>query len=200
MGLGSLAAGLQHEIKNPLSALSLHIQLLCERFADEPHQAEVDELLDVLRTEVQRINNVLDGFRNYASVTELGRTDVDVRELIGKLVRLLRPQASQQGVQLEVEFPNEPLALVQVDSVRLEQVLLNLAAQRHLGHAQRRHVDLSTAATKRQSCNRRHRHRSRHPSRNPSANFRSLLHDTQRRTWDGTRAVRQNHSSARWEH
>jgi len=84
MGLGSLAAGLQHEIKNPLSALSLHIQLLCECLAKEPHNAEVSEMLDVLQTEVYRINEVLDGFRNYASITELGRAPVDVRALVEK--------------------------------------------------------------------------------------------------------------------
>ena len=54
MGLGSLAAGLHHEIKNPLSALSLHVQLLEERWegGDDP---EIAESLGVLRTEVNRI-------------------------------------------------------------------------------------------------------------------------------------------------
>jgi len=127
MGLGSLAAGLQHEIKNPLSALSLHIQLLCERLAEENPEAEVTELLDVLRTEVQRINDVLDGFRNYASVTELGRADVDITQLVHKLVRLLRPHAEKQNVTIQVDLPGEAIGLIQADSVGLEQVLLNLA-------------------------------------------------------------------------
>ncbi len=127
MGLGSLAAGLQHEIKNPLSALSLHIQLLCERLDKEPHDPDVAELLDVLNTEVKRINDVLDGFRNYASVTELGRAPVDVAMLIEKLVRLLRPQAEQQRVKIKVDLPAEMLKLIHADSVRLEQVFLNLA-------------------------------------------------------------------------
>lgn len=127
MGLGSLAAGLQHEIKNPLSALSLHIQLLCERLDKESYDADVAELLDVLNTEVHRINDVLDGFRNYASVTELGRAPVDVAMLIEKLVRLLRPQAEQQRVKIKVDLPAEMLQLIHADSVRLEQVFLNLA-------------------------------------------------------------------------
>lgn len=127
MGLGSLAAGLQHEIKNPLSALSLHIQLLCERLDHEAYDEEVNELLDILNTEVRRINDVLDGFRNYASVAELGRVPVDVTFLIEKLVRLLRPQAEKQNVKLSVELPPEMLGTIQADSARLEQVFLNLA-------------------------------------------------------------------------
>ncbi|KLU02491.1 two-component signal transduction [Rhodopirellula islandica] len=127
MGLGSLAAGLQHEIKNPLSALSLHIQLLCERLDATTQDAEVDELLDVLHTEVHRINDVLDGFRNYASTNQIGLTSVDVAILIERLVRLLRPQAEQQSVKLDVQLPAEMVGLIQGDSVGLEQVLLNLA-------------------------------------------------------------------------
>ncbi len=127
MGLGSLAAGLQHEIKNPLSALSLHIQLLCERLADESPTSDVTELLDVLHTEVKRINDVLDGFRNYASITELGRAPVDVALLVEKLVRLLRPQAESQQIKVNVDPPREMVGLIQADSVGLEQVLLNLA-------------------------------------------------------------------------
>ncbi|MCO8121398.1 ATP-binding protein [Stieleria sp. TO1_6] len=127
MGLGSLAAGLQHEIKNPLSALSLHIQLLCERLDQGSYDDEVAELLDILNTEVKRINDVLDGFRNYASVTELGRTPVDITLLIEKLARLLRPHAEKHHVKIRFQKPANPIGMVQADSVRLEQVFLNLA-------------------------------------------------------------------------
>ncbi len=126
MGLGSLAAGLQHEIKNPLSALSLHIQLLCERLGKESYDAEVDELLEVLNTEVQRINHVLDGFRNYASVTAIGLGPVDVVVLIEKLVRLLRPQAESLGVKIEIQPHDNAIGMIEADSTRLEQVFLNL--------------------------------------------------------------------------
>jgi len=127
IGLGSLAAGLHHEIKNPLSALSLHIQLLSEQLASQQANAEIQESLDVLHTEVKRINDVLDGFRNYAAMNDLGRTPVEVWTLIVKLVRLLRPQASSQGVQIETELKTEDPPVVLADSVQLEQMLLNLA-------------------------------------------------------------------------
>lgn len=127
MGLGSLAAGLQHEIRNPLSALSLHIQLLKEKLAEQPDSDEVEELLDVLQAETQRVNSVLDGFGNYASMKKLGRSPVDVPFLMEKLARLLRPQAQQHNVRIQVELPKLPLRTILADQVQLEQVLLNLA-------------------------------------------------------------------------
>lgn len=127
MGLGTLAAGLQHEIKNPLSALSLHIQLLQERLDQEEPQEDVQEMLDILRTEVTRITQVLDGFRNYASVKELGRSQVDVIGLVEKLLRLLNPQAESQGIRLVKNITENSTGTVLADSVQLEQVLLNLA-------------------------------------------------------------------------
>ena len=127
MGLGSLAAGLQHEIKNPLSALSLHIQLLCERLQKETGDQEVNEILEVLNTEVNRISGVLDGFRNYASIHEIGRSPVDVSLMIEKLVRLLRPDAEQKKIKLIVEPSRRLNGSIQADAAQLEQVLLNLA-------------------------------------------------------------------------
>lgn len=127
MGLGSLAAGLQHEIKNPLSALMLHIQLLRERLSDEQPNPEVSGMLDVLQSEVTRICNVLDGFRSYATVNEVGKSPVVIGQLIEKLVRLLRPQTNNQDIQIEVRLPPQPLGTVMADEAQLEQVLLNLA-------------------------------------------------------------------------
>lgn len=127
MGLGSLAAGLLHEIRNPLSALSLHFQLLKEKISENQTNEEVLELLDVLQTETHRVNSVLDGFGNYASMKELGRSTVDVAFLMEKLARLLRPQAAQQRILIKLELPDLPFRTIQADSVQLEQVLLNLA-------------------------------------------------------------------------
>ncbi|MGB7328683.1 MAG: histidine kinase dimerization/phospho-acceptor domain-containing protein, partial [Rubripirellula sp.] len=111
MGLGALAAGLQHEIKNPLSAMSLHIQLLCEwqseGTAGPERDQDINETLEILRSEMKRINDVLDGFRNYASTTHLGRTDVNVPAMIQKLVRLLRLQAESQDVVITMDLPTK---------------------------------------------------------------------------------------------
>lgn len=127
VGLGSLAAGLQHEIKNPLNALSLHIQLLCESLPQEFRTADINETLDILNTEVKRISEVLDGFRNYASIDEIRHAPVDVANLIEKLIRLLRPDAENKKVTIEFQCDENSTTQIIADGAKLEQVLLNLA-------------------------------------------------------------------------
>lgn len=126
MGLGSLAAGLQHEIKNPLAALSLHVQLLEEEIASSATTDEAQEMLSVIRTEVARIGGVLENFRDFASLGRLNLATVDLAGLIDRQVRLIGPQTNLQKIDIRVELPDEPLPSLQGDRVRLEQVLLNL--------------------------------------------------------------------------
>jgi two-component system sensor histidine kinase HydH len=126
MGLGSLAAGLHHEIKNPLAALSLHVQLMEEELMEGEASQSVLEMLGVIKTEVARVGGVLEGFRDFASVGRLNLADVDLVELIDRQVRLIGPQAETQGIDVQVKLPAGPLPTVRVDRVRLEQVLLNL--------------------------------------------------------------------------
>lgn len=126
MGLGSLAAGLQHEIKNPLSALSLHVQLLQESLEHVQTSSQVQQSLDVLAAEVSRITNVLDSFRDFASIAQLNRTATGIRRMIEKLVTLTEPKARQQGIDIQTDIPAEDVPPVVLDAIRIEQVLLNL--------------------------------------------------------------------------
>jgi signal transduction histidine kinase len=125
MGLGTLAAGLHHEIKNPLSALALHVQLLEERMEDHVDQ-ETAETMGVLKTEVTRIAGVLESFRDYASIERLNRTDTDLSGLVNQTLELIRPQAQQQQVSLVVDQSAGRPLVVSLDATRFEQVLLNL--------------------------------------------------------------------------
>ncbi len=126
MGLGSLVAGLHHEIKNPLAALSLHVQLIEEELTEVEASDTILEMLGVIKTEVARVGDVLEGFRDFASVAQLNVSDVDLAKLIDRQVKLIAPQAKMQGVDVEVTLPSDPLPEVNLDRVRIEQVLLNL--------------------------------------------------------------------------
>ncbi|MCR9291465.1 MAG: ATP-binding protein [bacterium] len=126
MGLGSLAAGLQHEIKNPLSALALHVQLLQESRAKNRFDESVDESLDVLATEVRRITRVLESFRDFASIRDLDLTPTDLRQLLRRLVKLTGVEASEKGIQLSVHASDTEEFIAEVDATRMEQVILNL--------------------------------------------------------------------------
>lgn len=123
MGLGPVAAGLQHEIKNPLSALSLHVQLLAENLGDET-DPNIRENLDVLGVEVPRIAGVLEAFRNYATADALNLRVQNVSDLISHAVKLVAPQAAAKSVR--IIFANLKPVLLNVDGDRIQQVLLNL--------------------------------------------------------------------------
>lgn len=125
MGLGSLAAGLHHEIKNPLAALSLHVQLLEEEITAAEASDDVQQMLNVIKTEVKRIGGVLESFRDFASVDQLNMSEVDVKDLIAQQVALITPQATARHVTVRTQFADS-LPTVHADRIRLEQVLLNL--------------------------------------------------------------------------
>ncbi len=126
MGLGSLAAGLHHEIKNPLAALSLHVQLLEEEIGGDHATDSTHQMLDVLRTEVARIGSVLEGFRDFASIDRLNLAEIDLLELIRRQVELVRPSAEREEVTVDLHLPDDRIPPIVADRVRLEQVLLNL--------------------------------------------------------------------------
>lgn len=124
MGLGSVVASLHHEINNPLSALALHLQLLDERLSGRD-DAEVNDTMRILQTEIGRITGVLNGFREYASVLTLNRGATDLRRIVKTTIDLIRPQAKRQRVRITSNIAADPGSL-RGDSGLLEQVLLNL--------------------------------------------------------------------------
>ncbi|TWU34537.1 Sensor protein ZraS [Novipirellula aureliae] len=126
MGLGTLAAGLRHEIENPLTALSLHLQLLDEHLRDGDVSPETNDMLIIIKTEIQRTVSVLENFRDFASMGRLNLSPVDLREVVERQTTLLTPQAQKQKIDLHVEIERSFSGAVQADAVRIEQVILNL--------------------------------------------------------------------------
>ena len=118
-------AGLHHEIKNPLSALSLHVQLLAEGLEGRA-DAETTVTLKILNDEIKRITNVLEAFRTYASSERLILAETDVIQLCQRMIGLTRPKAEAQNVNLSLEMPQSEAIIASLDASRFEQVLLNL--------------------------------------------------------------------------
>jgi two-component system sensor histidine kinase HydH len=126
LSLATLASGLHHEIKNPLTALSLHIQLLEESLLNGPPGEAVDELVGVLKTEVCRLNGVLESFRSFANLSHLTIQSTDALDVVEKAIRLIRPQAAEQGITITLLHPEKELPPVPLDAEKFEQAVLNL--------------------------------------------------------------------------
>ncbi|HEU4730055.1 MAG TPA: ATP-binding protein [Kofleriaceae bacterium] len=128
--LGEMAAGLAHEIRNPLGAIKGAAQLLITSDGGSPPQAapgETAELLEIIVEEANRLNNVVTRFLDYARSERPGREGagkVDLNQVVRKTVQLLQ-QDLHRSLELRVRI-DEMLPPIAGDPESLMQVFLNL--------------------------------------------------------------------------
>jgi signal transduction histidine kinase len=125
--ISQLAGGLAHEIRNPLSTLSLNLDLLAEDFqnAETPRDRRVLQRVGRLRDEVRRLNDILDNFLRFARIQELRREPTDLNSVIDELRDFYEPQAATQGIVVRVSAaPDLPPVILDADLFK--QALLNL--------------------------------------------------------------------------
>lgn len=125
--LARLAGGLAHELKNPLSTIGLHLTLLQEDWLDEDSAKARRTLrtVDVLRNEVERLNNILEDFLRFASTDSLEFKPASINALIEKVVAFSVPEAQRVQVQMH-SYLDLNLPKIWIDTSRVQQVLLNL--------------------------------------------------------------------------
>ena len=125
--LAGLTGGLAHEIKNPLSAIKLNLQLLAEDFpgSDEDARRRNASRLVRVQSEIQRLHDILDEFLKFAANIELHAETMDLRQLVEDLVDFFRPQAETSHVVLRSQVPDNEV-LCRIDPVQFKQAVLNL--------------------------------------------------------------------------
>jgi len=120
--LGTLAAGMAHEIKNPLASIRSFSQMLPRRHDDPDFLATFSEIVP---HEVDRIDSIVSRLLDFARPTQAQHVAVDLRRVFEKVLALVANQASKAGAVIERDWPDEPL-LVRGDEQQLVQVFLNL--------------------------------------------------------------------------
>lgn len=123
--LGTLAAGLAHEIRNPLNSLSLNMQMLEEEIAEPRQRNAQQRLLSITRSELGRLERLVSDFLAYARPRALRREVLPARELLEAVREVLAAQLAANGVELEIVDESRG-AHVQVDPELMRQLLLNL--------------------------------------------------------------------------
>jgi len=125
--LGTLAGGLAHEIKNPLSTFNLNLQLLEEDLRSlhlEKEQRLVSRTA-ALRAEVRRLEEVLEDFLRYARGHKLQLVPLDVNALLDEVLDFVQPEVSRADVRINRGYePNLPP--LSADAGRLKQAFLNI--------------------------------------------------------------------------
>lgn len=119
--LNRITAGVAHEVKNPLHAMVLHLELLGAKMEagldPKPH-------VDILMTEVNRLKRVVQTFLDFTRPVEMKLTQVDANVLVREVI-LLAADARAQGVDLEEHYGKGPL-IIKADSDLLKQAILNI--------------------------------------------------------------------------
>ena len=140
--LGEMAAGLAHEIRNPLGAIKASAQYLGE-IGDEGPSGTSDEFLDIIVEEVDRLNRVVSSFLDYARPSAGKPEPIDTNAVVRRSMQLLAADFGG-GVRLETKLAEE-LPRVRVDAERLRQVLINLAQNAVQAMEGRGKLEVSTA-------------------------------------------------------
>jgi len=120
---GRVTRGVAHEVKNPINAIVLHLQLLHDKIKqDDP---EMRRHMDVIEDEIRRLDRVVQILVNFMKPRDLHLEEVDLRKILENVVVLTAPDAARRGIKVEKSLPSEAL-MVRVDSDLMKQAILNL--------------------------------------------------------------------------
>jgi signal transduction histidine kinase len=129
--LGRLTAGVAHEVKNPLNAMTIHLELMKGKLAKLSREGSgttpaVLEHVNVIGTEIRRLDQVVQGFLKFTRPEDMHLGPVAVDNLLAEVAQVIQPDAAGNRVRVQVYCPPD-IPDVQGDSGSLRQALLNLA-------------------------------------------------------------------------
>jgi signal transduction histidine kinase len=136
--LGRLMAGVAHEVKNPLNAMTIHLELLKQKLSAmrEPitvpagpsggsRTLDLTKHVSVIGDEIKRLDQVVVGFLKFARPEELKLQPVHLASLVSEVTSMTAPEAERRGIQVKVECPPS-VPEINADPGMLQQALLNL--------------------------------------------------------------------------
>jgi len=120
--LGTLSAGMAHEIKNPLAVIKGLTQSLHENMKNGEFLKDVCEIVP---RQLERINNLVEDLVSFSKPRKLSREKVDINSILGELAKMLNSECERKGVKLVVDLSND-VPEVMADGELLTQAFLNL--------------------------------------------------------------------------
>ncbi len=126
--IATLAGGLAHEIKNPLSTISMNLELLAEDLdgGDSARDRRMLTKIQSVQRECQHLEDILDAFLQFARVGGLELSETSLNEVIEEFLAFYRPEAEEHNIEISPHLGID-LATVKLDRSLMRQVLMNLA-------------------------------------------------------------------------
>lgn len=121
--ISCLTSGVAHEVKNPLNAILMHVELAKLKLSHGDY--DVNPQMEILSNEILRLDRVVKTFLDFTRPVQLNLTDVDLSNFIQELADLARPQAEASGISVEVTGPSQPVT-ISIDPDLFKQAALNV--------------------------------------------------------------------------
>jgi PAS domain S-box-containing protein len=123
--LGQLTQRLVHEIRNPLSAMDINLQLLEERLGSRSEDPEIGRYLEIISTETRRLNEVLRNAQVFSKPESPDLETIDLHQIIDQVVFLIKEEAFRKKIEIS-ESLQAKHSMVKADPDQMKQVFLNL--------------------------------------------------------------------------
>lgn len=121
--LSRVSSGVAHEVKNPLNAILLHVEVARAKLAHG--DTEIEPQMEIISREILRLDRVVKTFLDFTKPVELSLSTVRLGELLAEIVELARPQAESSEIQVTVEREPDEVE-VRVDRDLVKQAFLNI--------------------------------------------------------------------------
>ena len=121
--IGQLTSGVGHEVKNPINAIVVHLELLRNKMSAQDSPAF--RHLDVIQNEIQRLDRVVQTLVDFSRPVELKPHDQDLRRIVNSVLMLASVELETRDVRVLNEVPDHPVT-VKVDADLMQQALLNV--------------------------------------------------------------------------
>lgn len=121
--ISRVSSGVAHEVKNPLNAILLHVEVAKARLARG--ETDVTQQMDTISKEILRLDRVVKTFLDFTRPVELNLSNVSLREFVEDVVNLARPQAEASKIRIDV-MQESDAAEIRVDRDLLKQAVLNV--------------------------------------------------------------------------
>jgi len=121
--IGRLTSGVGHEVKNPINAIVVHLELLKNKLGED--NAPAARHLEVIESEIHRLDRVVQTLVDFSRPVELQLREQDLRQVIGDVLALSNEELSTRDVKLETSLPPHPV-VANVDADLLKQAVLNI--------------------------------------------------------------------------